>query len=602
MRELALALVALIGPTVACHAGGEAKPTTRAVSRPRDASVTPAEQRLIERAADLLGDYREGLRRVERERGEHPSHRRGMVFLSSVSVRMRVDLCRKEGIPALMRMLGDREAYVRRMGIFFLGEIGPEAKAAVPALTELLAKGYEPGIVRTLGKIGRSAAPAVPILEKMLYEEGAPRMGGEWDAIRTMCEGLAEIGKPAAPALARALHAKNETVRLFAAKNLGAMGADGKAGVKSLAQALRDKSRHVPYSAATALGQIGPAAKEALPDLMKTLKDTTGLMRVRVAEAINKIDPTATKRTVPVLIALLKDRHFLARQAAAQELGRCGPAAGKAIPALVKLLDDESPGPRKAAVLALGQLKAKPSDVVPALKKRLKDTYVDVRVAAAMVLEQLDPTTRPATIPVLVESLTDDGAFSIRRSAKLLGGMGKDAVPGLIKAFKEGKVTARIRAASALGMIGRDAASAADVLIATLTEKSSEATYSYVRRSAARALGKIGVRKGEVVPILIEMLKDRNVRAGASEALHLLDPEANKAHMDIFIKALQRGDPWSRADAARALGRIGPAAKRAIPQLMVLLYDHDDDVRSAAAEALKSIRAGPTTRPVTKPT
>ncbi len=45
-----------------------------------------------------------------------------------------------------------------------------------------------------------------------------------------------------------------------------------------------------------------------------------------------------------------------------------------------------------------------------------------------------------------------------------------------------------------------------------------------------------------------------------------------------------------RAAAARALGRIGPEAKAAVPALSKALKDNNADVRRAAARALKQMQ------------
>ena len=57
-----------------------------------------------------------------------------------------------------------------------------------------------------------------------------------------------------------------------------------------------------------------------------------------------------------------------------------------------------------------------------------------------------------------------------------------------------------------------------------------------------------------------------------------------------LINQLRNGSAEARRDAANALGRIGAAAKDAIPQLVVSLNDPDKNVRLAAAYALSQIR------------
>lgn len=63
--------------------------------------------------------------------------------------------------------------------------------------------------------------------------------------------------------------------------------------------------------------------------------------------------------------------------------------------------------------------------------------------------------------------------------------------------------------------------------------------------------------------------------------------------------AVNDEDPERRARAARDLGRMGPEAKFAVARLKELLRDENEDVRKAAAEALRRIEGSPTTQPVT---
>ncbi len=61
--------------------------------------------------------------------------------------------------------------------------------------------------------------------------------------------------------------------------------------------------------------------------------------------------------------------------------------------------------------------------------------------------------------------------------------------------------------------------------------------------------------------------------------------------MPALVKALGDKHPGVRTCAAWALGKIGPAARVAIPALAKALQDMRNDVRRAATEALKNIRA-----------
>ncbi len=91
-----------------------------------------------------------------------------------------------------------------------------------------------------------------------------------------------------------------------------------------------------------------------------------------------------------------------------------------------------------------------------------------------------------------------------------------------------------------------------------------------------------GVSAGqEDVPTLIHKLKDRDkeVRFNAAYAVGKIGPAAKEA-VPALIAALKDEYRWV---AASALGKIGPAA---VPALIAALKDEDGSVRVSAAFAL----------------
>ena len=119
-------------------------------------------------------------------------------------------------LAALEWALTSRNFADRRQGAEALGEIGPEAKEAIPALMPLLRN-----------------------LDFMIR--------------RAVAEALAEIGPGTQelPALIRALQDKDYWVRTFIAEALGTMGADAKEAVPALIQALGDAEWSSEREAAT---------------------------------------------------------------------------------------------------------------------------------------------------------------------------------------------------------------------------------------------------------------------------------------------------------------------------------------------------------------
>ena len=108
-----------------------------------------------------------------------------------------------------------------------------------------------------------------------------------------------------------------------------------------------------------------------------------------------------------------------------------------------------------------------------------------------------------------------------------------------------------------------------------------------VRRAAAFAL-KYYPQAEDVVNAAVLALADPDdvVRDNAVDALVLMTP---KATVTPLRAALNAKDPVVRRHAAMALGRIRRYTEDAVPALVFLLKDKDQDVRQAAAQALKSI-------------
>ncbi|HVX10313.1 MAG TPA: HEAT repeat domain-containing protein [Pirellulales bacterium] len=85
----------------------------------------------------------------------------------------------------------------------------------------------------------------------------------------------------------------------------------------------------------------------------------------------------------------------------------------------------------------------------------------------------------------------------------------------------------------------------------------------------------------------VPAFREWGVRETAADALARIGDPA----LPALIATLQDPDHSIRAQAARALARMGPKAAPAVPELIVALDDSNEEVRQGAARALGQIGA-----------
>lgn len=206
--------------------------------------------------------------------------------------------------------LKDKDDKVRLKAAFSLRQLGPEAKAAVPALLGIL-KDKNVDVRReaafALQRIGPAAKTAIPALIDALQDSDVYVRGWSLTA-------LAEFGadaRAAVPALKGILKEADPLLHVDAANALSRLG-EKKEAVTALIDALKNAKEKWDdtASAAAVLAEIGPDAKAAVPALLKALERpgpvTPGrcgdrimqylAVRHSVLNALRKIDPEAAKK------------------------------------------------------------------------------------------------------------------------------------------------------------------------------------------------------------------------------------------------------------------------------------------------------------------
>ena len=295
-------------------------------------------------------------------------------------------------------------------------------------------------------------------------------------------------------------------------------------------------------------------------------------------------------RQVDELIYALRHGRPEIRQAAARALGELGQA--RAAEALVAALGDKQPAVRKAAIKALGKINDPWS--LEALVATLRDSDASVRQVSAWVLPRTGwrARTRKERAWFFIASLQWDK----------LPELGTAASGPLSAVLRDDDSYIRKSAARALGQIGWQApddtdrawffiaslqwdklpelgAAAVEPLLGVLDDKLAQ-----VRLAAAQALG--GIKDLRAVRPLLGLLDDPSaaVRLAAIKALGSIgDPEA----VDPLIDLLQDENPAIRVSTAETLARLrGP---QSVVPLVRALRDEDLLVREAVARALAEL-------------
>ncbi len=140
------------------------------------------------------------------------------------------DLVLASTVPILAEMLGDGDSEVRKAAASALGDFGPLADVAIPALSRAL-------------------------------------LGNDSGVNQTIANSLSKIGRQSVPGLTEALNSDDALTRLYAADALWTLTQDSSLVLPTLVSSLSDGSVETRELAALGLTYLGRQAAPAIPDL-----------------------------------------------------------------------------------------------------------------------------------------------------------------------------------------------------------------------------------------------------------------------------------------------------------------------------------------------
>jgi hexokinase len=325
-----------------------------------------------------------------------------------------------------------------------LGNIGPEAKEAIPALMALLSyvrswhdnptadfaigdhgevehysdTSVKRAAIEAIGKIGSATPEVILALVKALEDsslyvrDSAEEALEKLDSLTTELkikryiadlrenngaeallesaeEALVKIGEPAASALIIALGDPDSDVRKSAMKILEKLNfLTTELKIKRYISDLRDRDdKGARWPAEKALVKIG---EPVVPALVIALGDSDSDVRDSAMEILEKLNFLTTELKIKRYIADLGAGNFDVNKRAMEALVKIGEPAVPALAGILKNTDSHVRSTREEIIRALGNIGPKAKDAIPALREALMGADINVSRAVENAMRKID--------------------------------------------------------------------------------------------------------------------------------------------------------------------------------------------------------------------
>ena len=392
---------------------------------------------------------------------------------------------------------------------------------------------------------------------------------------------LAILGDSAVESLVEALSSQSEIARLSATRALGSFKTFKPELLEHLASKLQDDAPSVRAVAAASLIQLSEKADFCRAELLQLMHDEDPSVRAAAAGTLSKQAHDLTTIQTEVRAAL-HDSAEEVRSSVVVVLRELKSAEEFAAD-LLMLSEDPDANVRRQTVLTLksigadtGRTSDKTTEIIEeAVLKALHDTDQSVLVAAIEAAGELKMTSENV-LKALEEHLVEPEEL-LTASLRTLVSFGKSAsslAPTISNLLAHERASVRVAAVDALAAVQPDNLA----LAGRLTEVLSDSEWE-VRRVAAQALGEIGPEAKLATPKLFSMLKNEEDSDFASGALREIDAAPVEA-MPLFLENLSSEDRRTAFYSITLLGKIGPAAKEALPLLEKMMEENSEDRRS----------------------
>ena len=390
--------------------------------------------------------------------------------------------------------------------------------------------------VRTAAK---QAALAVIAREKVEVVDRLPKHIPDFEARKLSASELAEHEAAIhVDEMIFALHDGRPHVRINAARALAVKGEKaGRDAAAAMGLLLRDSIAQVRREVAKSLGKFGGEAIGAAHDLVGALGDAEAEVAEAAQETLAPLGATA-------LDALVKGLETGSEQGA-HRVGELFAKIGNAPHVLAEAFKSPAVNVQVNAALAMGMLGKKVGAGLTALHNARTGGDARTRDAVRRALDMIEPRGPTGPKPVAIEGF-ETRFLTAAELDKAKAELGNVGVADLTGHLQDGREIVRANSATALGVIGAPAASAARSLGTMLRDDLAR-----TRLAAAQAVDKVGdAAVIEVADDLVGALGDADDQVAETVSGVI---RARKGRM---IGALVRGMESDKPSHGRRIGEL----------------------------------------------
>ncbi len=324
------------------------------------------------------------------------------------------------------------------------------------------------------------------------------------------------------------------------------------------------------------------------------------------AEAAWSLDPKAGGQGPEAVTALthaLADPSSRVQAAACVSLRDFGPQAAGAVSGLATLIGNNEEIVAYASLLALAGIGPRASPALERVQKAMASPDRYVRLDAALAAIAISNSAEPYMSTVL-STLESKNPWAVVETVGILGPLGEDAVPDLVRLLRQGGPGSG-QAADAIGAIGRRPKESVDGLLHVLTGTGAEGADGTGRSPAVgrghviRALGSFPSERERTIPVLVKLVRegdlDQDAALGALGRLGYPGQELAPTLEDL----LQSNEDAERLGAYRFLLASSPtdaSAQFLTSAHDTLAQDENAGVRASAVDYAGAVAAQPDNR------